>query len=85
MRATVTIRAAGETLAEKRTVMKPENYKNECKCEPKNHIEGIKCNVEHCAYHNGKNDCYAGCISVGPNNAESSSETVCATFKPREF
>ena len=60
-------------------------YKNECKHEGDKRITGITCNVKNCAYHDGKDDCYAGCICVGPNSAESSADTVCATFKPREF
>ena len=74
-----------QQLAEKRIVMEQNKQKNECKCDADKHIKGIMCNVEHCAYHNGKNECYAGCICVGPCNAESSADTVCATFKPKEF
>ena len=71
-------------LAEKRKNMENGKQKNEC-CGTAKSIKGIVCNVEHCAYHKGKDECYAGSICVGPQNAESSSETVCATFKPREF
>lgn len=62
-----------------------KKYENDCKCDKSKHIKGIMCDVEKCTYHNGKNECYAGTISVGPHSADSSSETVCATFKPREY
>ena len=48
------------------------------------HIKGIVCDVRNCAYHNGKSECYAGSICVGPCEADCSANTVCATFKPRE-
>lgn len=44
-------------------------------------IKGIKCSVENCAYNDGKNHCTANQVSVGPMNATSSTETVCATFR----
>ena len=75
---------AGERLAEKRNKME-KKYENECKCDTKKHISGIKCDVTNCAYHNGKSECYAGCISVGPHSATSSSDTTCVTFKPKEY
>ena len=55
------------------------------KCDTAKHVKGVVCDVRNCAYHNGKHECYAGCISVGPCEADCSAETVCATFKPREF
>jgi hypothetical protein len=40
--------------------------------------------VKNCVYHADQNACYAGCISVGPREADCSAHTSCATFKPRE-
>ena len=66
--------------------MEEKKYETECKsgCKSKP-IKGINCDVENCDYHEGKSDCCAGCISVGPHSAKSSSATVCATFKPKEY
>ena len=47
------------------------------------HIKGIKCNVQNCYYHDCETYCTASEIAVGPHNADSSSETLCATFKPK--
>ena len=47
------------------------------------HIKGISCSAKNCVYHDGDNFCTATCISVGTTNACCSSETVCATFKPK--
>ncbi|MBR7116244.1 MAG: DUF1540 domain-containing protein [Clostridia bacterium] len=58
--------------------------KNECTPDMAKHIKGIVCDVRNCAYHNGKSECYAGSICVGPCEADCSANTVCATFKPRE-
>lgn len=65
--------------------MEEKKYQTDCKCDMTKHIKGIMCDVKNCAYHSGKNDCCAGCISVGPSEAKSSSGTVCATFKPRAY
>ena len=46
------------------------------------HNKGINCSVKNCAYHDGECYCTAEKINVGPSNAASSSETICATFKP---
>ena len=48
-----------------------------------NHIKGVTCDVKNCAYHEGQNNCCAGCISVGPREADCSANTNCATFKPK--
>ena len=48
------------------------------------HIKGISCSVEGCAYHDGSHYCTAKEISVGPNGATNCSQTVCATFKPKQ-
>ena len=61
-------------------------HKNNCEnhpCEEKR-IDGIVCDAKHCMYHDMSNNCCAGKIAVGPASAQSSGETVCATFKPRE-
>lgn len=58
-----------------------DSMKNGCGC---NHIKGISCSVKSCAYHDGECYCTAEHINVGPSNAHSSSETICATFKPEE-
>lgn len=49
------------------------------KCEK--HIKGINCSVKNCVYHDGECYCTAENIHVGPNHAEKSADTVCATFK----
>ncbi len=50
---------------------------NECK--PNN---GVTCEVANCHYHDGQRYCTADKISVGPSYANSSADTICATFKP---
>jgi len=65
--------------------MEEKKYQTDCKCDTSKHIKGILCDVKNCAYHNGKSECCAGCISVGPSSAESSSGTACVTFKPRAY
>lgn len=47
-------------------------------------IDGIKCDVQNCVYHKKDNSCEAGNIEVGPGYANSSEETICATFRPGE-
>ncbi len=44
-------------------------------------ISGISCDVKNCTYNDGCNNCTAGHITVGPTNAVSCTDTVCATFK----
>lgn len=63
--------------------MEDKKLYNECKCDTSKHIKGIKCDVKNCVYHANQNACYAGCISVGPREADCSAHTNCATFKPR--
>lgn len=76
-----------ETLpAEKRSfAMEERKYETCSGCERHKHIKGINCDVVNCVYHDGKSECYAGEISVGPRDAKCSSNTVCATFKPKEY
>ena len=80
------MQADKDMLAEKRTNMEEKKYETDCKsgCKSKP-IKGIMCDVENCLYHEGTTSCCAGCISVGPHSAKSSSATVCATFKPKEY
>ena len=59
------------------------NEKNCCNPTNKHVIEGITCEVITCKYHHGDGKCCAGHIKVGPNHAEVSRETLCATFKNR--
>ena len=58
------------------------NEKDESRCKA---IKGITCDVRNCVYHDCENHCTAEKIAVGPSYAESSSETVCATFRPKEI
>lgn len=53
--------------------------------EKKKLVCGIVCDVKNCAYHDRESECYAGKVSIGPREASCSANTVCATFKPREF
>ncbi len=46
------------------------------------HIHGIKCDVTNCQYNSGSEKCSANEIKVGPQYATTSSDTICATFKP---
>ena len=74
----------GERPAEKRMKMNNKMQKNECCHDSAKHIKGVMCDVKNCAYHNGANECYAGCICVGPHEANCSANTSCATFKPKD-
>lgn len=62
-----------------------KKQKTDCKCDSAKLIRGIVCDVQNCAYHSGKSECYAGSICVGPKAADCSANTSCATFKPREY
>ena len=55
----------------------------ESKCGEKKHIKGICCNVKNCEYHDCDTHCTATEIAVGPSSAQSSADTVCATFKQK--
>ena len=72
-----------ETLITKREG-KMKMQKNECSCDTVKPIKGVMCDVRNCAYHSGANECHAGCICVGPHEANCSANTSCATFKPKE-
>ena len=63
------------------------NCNNEKSCSTntgKDHIKGIRCDVKNCMYHDCETYCTAQQIAVGPSNATSSADTVCATFKERK-
>lgn len=47
------------------------------------HLKGVACDVKNCAFHDGESYCAANRIAVGPSYANTSGETVCATFKPK--
>lgn len=47
------------------------------------HIRNLSCNVKNCVYNEDDRYCTASRINVGPSYAISSTETVCATFKPK--
>lgn len=63
-----------------------ENKKNDCGCSigKKDVNSGISCDVRSCVYHDGCCYCTADRISVGPSDANTSAETLCATFKHKE-
>ncbi|MBE6700522.1 MAG: DUF1540 domain-containing protein [Ruminococcaceae bacterium] len=50
----------------------------------KNPNQGISCMVKNCVYHDGEKNCMTKEISVGPHHANSSADTICATFKAKE-
>ena len=62
-----------------------ENKNTKCTCKPEDCNKGVHCDVKNCAYHQGQYQCTASCISVGPQNATSSTATSCVTFKPKEY
>ena len=65
--------------------MSYENDKSCCSSKSaKDHIKGIRCDVKNCMYHDCETYCTARQIAVGPSNATSSADTVCATFKERK-
>lgn len=44
----------------------------------------IGCNAEHCTYNENGCDCVAEHINVTGRSAQSTGETSCATFKPKQ-
>ena len=58
-----------------------DNNKKNCDGKPN---KGIKCDVKNCMYHSGECNCVAEQIAVGPHHAETSADTICATFKQKE-
>ena len=53
-----------------------------CGCDHVN--DGINCDVKNCHYHQGDCYCTADRIAVGPSFATSSTDTGCATVKPKK-
>lgn len=49
--------------------------------------DSIRCDVKNCVYNDGRHNCTAGQIEVGAqfssSTADTSSQTLCATFRPR--
>lgn len=52
---------------------------------PPDHIDGIRCDVESCAYHDGERFCTADGVSIGRQLADSLSETCCKTYRKRSM
>ena len=48
------------------------------------YIARITCDVKNCVYHDEYDHCTADRIAVGPTYASSASDTVCATFRPKQ-
>jgi len=47
-------------------------------------IDGIRCEVSNCVYHDTSDCCGAGEIQVGPQAASTSSDTTCTTFQQQQ-
>ena len=47
------------------------------------HIKDINCEVKNCSYNEEERYCTASKVNIGPCCANSTPETVCATFKPK--
>ncbi|MDT8716181.1 DUF1540 domain-containing protein [Clostridium sp. 19966] len=45
-------------------------------------LQGVKCVVSSCYYHNGNNHCSASGIEIAPRDAHTPHETDCSTFTP---
>ncbi len=75
---------ASQSLRKRDVKMEEKKYETECKgC--KKPIKGVTCDVKSCVYNDGKSDCFAEKIYVGPTGAKTSDGTLCATFKAREY
>ncbi len=48
-------------------------------------IKHVVCDVVNCVYHDGACHCTAKQIEIGPIQATNCTDTVCATFKPRDI
>lgn len=59
-------------------------HEKEMKRAPQ-HIEGIKCDVKSCAFHDGDSYCCANGVAIGPSYAKLTTETVCATYRRRRL
>lgn len=49
------------------------------------HIKGLDCNVKNCSFNDGECYCTAKKVHVGPTSAVTGSDTVCATFRPKQM
>ncbi len=65
--------------------MQNREYETDCTCHGKKTIRGINCDAKKCAYNDGECRCTAENVCVGPCDAGCSSDTVCATFKPKTY
>lgn len=45
---------------------------------------GVMCDVSNCTYHDGRGYCYAHKINIGPSYANTTADTICATFKQKD-
>ena len=52
-------------------------------CGTSKHIKGIHCDVKNCVHHGADTYCTAEEIQVGPGRANTSSETLCVTFREK--
>lgn len=55
-------------------------------CEHKKmpkHNKGVVCDVHNCIYNGCENCCTAEQIAIGPSYAKTGTETLCATFCPK--
>lgn len=59
-------------------------FNNENQNTPQ-HIKGICCNVKNCVHHDGESYCTADKINVGPAYATNCTDTVCSTFKQKNY
>ena len=69
----------------KGTILSMNNAYDYEKKDVPSHIRGIYCNVKNCSYHDGENYCTANKINVGPSFATNCTDTVCSTFKQKNF
>lgn len=46
-------------------------------------LNGVKCVVNTCVYHDQHDHCTASAIEIQPRNAKNTEETDCATFAPK--
>lgn len=65
--------------------MEEKKYSTDCGCRDGKHLKGVNCDAKNCAFNDGEHQCCAGRINVGPRDADCSSDTICATFKPKAY
>ncbi len=61
------------------------NLFNYSKNDEPEHIKGIYCNVKNCVHHDGDGYCTANKINIGPAYATNCTDTVCSTFKQKNY